>query len=40
MIGTEIPDLPGCVTDGDSLVEAIDAGIDAASGWILGEILR
>ena len=34
----EVPDLPGCVTEGDSLVEAIDMGVDAASGWILGEI--
>lgn len=34
----EVPDLPGCITEGDSLVEAIDMGIDAASGWILGEI--
>lgn len=33
-----VPDLPGCVTEGDSLAEAIDMGIDAASGWILGEI--
>ncbi len=34
----EVPDLPGCVTEGDNLVDAIDMGIDAASGWILGEI--
>ena len=33
-----IPDLPGCVTQGDSLIEAIDMGIDVASGWILGEL--
>ena len=33
-----VPDLPGCVTEGDSLAEAIEMGIDAASGWILGEI--
>lgn len=33
-----VPDLPGCVTEGDSLVEAIEMGVDAASGWILGEI--
>ena len=33
-----VPDLPGCVTGGDSLMEAIDMGIDAASGWILDEI--
>lgn len=34
----EFPDLPGCVTEGDSLIEAIEMGIDAACGWILGEI--
>ncbi len=33
-----VPDLPGCVTEGDSLTEAIEMGADAASGWILGEI--
>lgn len=33
-----VPDLPGCVTEGDSLVDAIDMGVDAASGWILGEL--
>ena len=34
----DVVDLPGCVTEGDNLVEAIEMGIDAASGWILGEI--
>ena len=34
----EVPDLPGCVTEGDSLLEAIDMAQDAASGWILGEL--
>lgn len=34
----EVIDLPGCITEGDDLVEAIEMGIDAASGWILGEI--
>lgn len=29
------PDLPGCVTEGDTLSEAIDVAIDAASGWLL-----
>lgn len=33
-----VPDLPGCVTEGDSLVNAIEMGIDAASGWVLGEL--
>ncbi len=34
----EFPDLPGCVTGGDNLEEAIEMGIDAASGWVLGEL--
>jgi len=34
----EVPDLPGCVTEGASLAEAIRMGVEAASGWILGEI--
>lgn len=34
----EVPDLPGCVTEGDDLANAIEMGIDAASGWILGEL--
>ena len=34
----EVHDLPGCVTEGNNLVEAIEMGTDAASGWILGEI--
>ena len=34
----EVPDLPGCVTEGDDLIDAIEMGTDAASGWILGEI--
>lgn len=34
----EVPDLPGCVTEGDNLAEAIEMGQDAASGWILGEL--
>lgn len=33
-----VPDLPGCVTEGNSLAEAIEMAIDAASGWILGEL--
>ncbi len=33
-----VPDLPGCITEGHSLSEAIEMGIDAASGWILDEI--
>lgn len=34
----EVPDLPGCVTEGDDLANAIEMGTDAASGWILGEL--
>ncbi len=34
----EIPDLPGCVTEGDSLLHAIEMAVDAASGWVLGEL--
>lgn len=34
----EFPDLPGCITEGKNLEEAIEMGIDAASGWILGEL--
>ncbi len=34
----EFPDLPGCVTEGKDLKQAIEMGIDAASGWILGEL--
>lgn len=34
----KIPDLLGCVTEGKDLVEAIEMGVDAASGWILSEL--
>lgn len=34
----EVPDLKGCVTEGKNLADAIDMAIDAASGWILGEL--
>ena len=34
----EFPDLPGCVTEGKNPEQAIEMGIDAASGWILGEL--
>lgn len=33
-----VPDLPRCVTEGDSLIDAIFMAEDAASGWILGEL--
>lgn len=34
----EFPDLPGCETEGKDLEQAIEMGIDAACGWILGEL--
>lgn len=34
----EVPDLPGCVTEGDTLADAILMAIDAASGWVLDEL--
>lgn len=34
----EVPDLPGCVTEGDSLADAILMAEDAASGWVLDEL--
>jgi predicted RNase H-like HicB family nuclease len=34
----EVPDLPGCVSEGRNLPEAIFMGADAASGWILDEL--
>jgi predicted RNase H-like HicB family nuclease len=30
-----VPDLPGCVTCGRSVEEAIDMATDAASGWLV-----
>lgn len=33
-----VPDLPGCVSGGDTLANAIAMSEDAASGWILGEL--
>jgi predicted RNase H-like HicB family nuclease len=33
-----VPDLPGCVSGGDTLADAVFMGIDAASGWILSEL--
>lgn len=32
------PDLPGCVTQGNSLSDAIEMAVDAASGWVLDEL--
>lgn len=33
-----VPDLPGCVSEGNTLSEAISMATDAASGWILDEL--
>lgn len=32
------PDLPGCVTQGNSLSEAMEMAQDAAAGWVLDEL--
>ena len=34
----EFPDLPGCVTEGQNLGDAIYMAVDAASGWVLTEL--
>lgn len=34
----EVPDLPGCVSEGDSLADALLMAVDAASGWVLDEL--
>ena len=33
-----VPDLPGCVTQGKSLIDAIGMAVDAASGLVLDEM--
>ena len=33
-----VPDLKGCVSEGSDLSEALDMIVDAASGWVLGEL--
>ena len=33
-----VPDLPGCVSGGNTLAEAILMATDAASGWVLDEL--
>lgn len=33
-----VPDLHGCVSEGDNLIDAIEMAADAASGWILLEL--
>lgn len=32
------PDLPGCVTEGSDLSQALAMAVDAASGWVLDEL--
>ena len=34
----EFPDLPGCVTEGQNMAEALFMAKDAASGWVLTEL--
>ena len=34
----EVPDLPGCVSGGPTLADAIMMAEDAASGWVLDEL--
>ncbi len=34
----EVPDLPGCVSGGADLAEAIAIGTEASSGWVLDEL--
>ena len=33
-----VPDLKGCVTQGNSLADAVEMAVDAASGWLLDEL--
>ena len=33
-----VPDLPGCITEGDTLADAILMAQDAAAGWVLDEL--
>ncbi len=34
----EVPDLKGCISEGETLAEAIDMVTEAASGWVLDEL--
>lgn len=34
----DIPDLRGCVTQGDNFTDALEMAVDAAAGWILTSI--
>ncbi len=33
-----VPDLPGCVTEGETIEEALEMAADAAAGWLLDEL--
>lgn len=33
-----VPDLPGCVTEGVTIADALEQAVDAASGWVLDEL--
>lgn len=33
-----VPDLPGCVSQGDNIAHAFEMAVDCASGWILDEL--
>lgn len=33
-----VPDLPGCISEGDSLEDAMAMAADAAAGWIKDEM--
>ncbi len=34
----EVPDLKGCVSEGDTLAEAIDMITESACGWVIDEL--
>lgn len=34
----EVPDLPGCVSEGSTLADALLMATDAACGWVLDEL--
>ena len=36
----EFPDLPGCVTEGDTLKETLDSAQEALSGWLASRFER
>ena len=33
-----VPDLPGCITEGETIADALQQVVDAASGWVLDEL--